>query len=113
MAGLCVAARYGLNMPEDEALKLAADKYVNMDIHRAESAAKLATLDCLPACCAESADCLEKQRAIYEAAGVFQPRMIDGILKGLRKYGDSDLHEAARKDPDLMRRLVDEYFYCG
>ena len=113
MAGLCVAARYGLNMPEDEALKLAADKYVDMDIHRAESAAKLATLDCLPACCAESADCLEKQRAIYEAAGVFQPRMIDGILKGLRKYGDSDLHEAARKDPDLMRRLVDEYFYCG
>ena len=39
--------------------------------------------------------------------------MIDGILKGLRRFEDSDLHEAARKDPDLMRRLVDEYFYCG
>ncbi|MBO4565687.1 MAG: glutamine synthetase, partial [Bacteroidales bacterium] len=113
MAGLCVAARYGLEMPEDEALRIAAEKYVDMDIHKSENAARLATLDCLPTCCAESADCLEKQRAVFEARGVFEPRMIDGILKGLRRYGDSDLHEAARRDPELMRRLVEEYFYCG
>ena len=113
MAGLCVAARYGLEMPEAEALKLAADKYVSMDIHRSENAAKLATLDCLPANCAESADCLEKQREVFEAAGVFEKRMIDGIIKGLRRFDDRDLHEAARRDPDLMRKLVAEYFYCG
>ena len=113
MAGLCVAARYGLEMPVAEALELAAEKYVDMDIHRPENAARLATLDSLPTCCAESADCLEKQRAVFEAAGVFQPRMIDGILKGLRRFGDSDLHEAARRDPELMRKLVTKYFYCG
>ena len=113
MAGLCVAARYGLEMPEADALALAADKYVDMDIHRPENAARLATLDSLPTCCAESADCLERQRSIFEARGVFEPRMIDGILKGLRRFGDNNLHEAARQDPDLMKKLVTEYFYCG
>ncbi len=113
MAGLCTAARYGLEMQPSDALALAADKYVDTDIHRPENAARLASLDSLPTCCAESADCLERQRAVYEACGVFEPRMIDGILKGLRRYGDSDLHEAARRDPELMGRLVKEYFYCG
>ena len=113
MAGLCVAARYGLELPEEEALKIARDKYVDMDIHKSENAARLATLDCLPANCSQSADALEAVREIFEAEGVFKPRMIDGILKGLRSFNDGDLHEAARKDPDLMRRLVDEYFYCG
>jgi len=113
MAGLCVAARYGLEMPEAEALALADAKYVDMDIHRPENAARLATLEALPTCCAESADCLERQRAVYEARGVFEPRMIDGILKGLRRFGDSNLHEAARRDPELMDKLVREYFYCG
>ena len=113
MAGLCVAARYGLEMPEAEALKKAADTYVDLDIHESENAQRLSQLDCLPTCCAESADCLEKVRSVFEAEGVFTPKMIDGILIGLRRYGDSDLHEAARKDPDLMHRLVKEYFYCG
>ncbi len=113
MAGLCVAARKGLEMPVNEALKLAADKYVDMDIHKSENAAKLSTLDALPTCCAESADCLEAVREDYEAEGVFTPRTIDGILRALRSHRDGGLHEAARKDPELMRRLVDEYFYCG
>jgi len=98
MAGLCVAARTGLEMPREEALALAKDKYVDMDIHKAENAERLKTLDCLPASCAESADCLEKARSLYEASGVFPPRMIDGILKGLRSLKDGD---------------TNDYFYCG
>ena len=113
MAGLCVAARYGLEMPEAEALKKAKETYVDLDIHKSENAQRLSQLDCLPTCCAESADCLETVRAVFEADGVFPPKMIDGILLGLRRFGDSNLHEAARKDPDLMHRLVSEYFYCG
>ena len=113
MAGLCTAARIGLEMEPEKALKIAADKYVDMDIHRSENAAKLATLENLPTCCAESADALEKARAQYEAADVFRPRMIDGIIKALRAHDDANLHEAARKDPELMRKLVEQYFYCG
>ena len=113
MAGLCVAAREGLELPEDDALKIAADKYVDMDIHKSENAARLATLDSLPVCCSESADCLEKNRAVFEAAGVFEPKMIDGIIKGLKSFEDKDLHEKAKADPNLMRELVEKYFYCG
>ncbi len=113
MAGLCVAAREGLELPVDDALKIAADKYVEMDIHKSENAARLASLDSLPVCCSESADCLQKQRAVFEAAGVFEPRMIDGIIKGLKSFDDKNLHERAKADPNLMRELVEKYFYCG
>jgi glutamine synthetase len=113
MAGLCVAARKGLELPVEEALKIAADKYVDMDIHKSENAARLATLDSLPTCCAESAACLEKARAAYEEAGVFKPRMIDGIISALKSHHDKHLHADAKKDPALMRKLVDQYFYCG
>lgn len=113
MAGLCVAARIGLEMPREEALKLADDTYVDMDIHRRENAARLATLKQLPTCCTESADCLEAVRGVYEQADVFRPRMIDGILKALRSYNDAELHREARGDTKLMRKLVAQYFYCG
>ena len=113
MAGLCVAARIGLEMPREEALKLAEETYVDMDIHRRENAARLATLQQLPTCCTESADCLEAVRSVYEQADVFRPRMIDGILKALRSYNDAELHREARGDTKLMRKLVAQYFYCG
>jgi len=113
MAGLCVAARFGLEMPEEEALALADKTYVDMDIHKSENAARLATLQQLPTCCAESAACLEKDRSLYEQADVFRPRMIDGILKALKAHDDANLHVAARKNSGLMRELVARYFYCG
>ena len=113
MSGLCVAARLGLEMPEAEALALAKDKYVDMDIHKAENAGRLATLDCLPASCEESAACLDKARAFYEAMGVFPPRMVDGIIKGLRSFKDADLRARVNSTPSLMQALVKEYFYCG
>ena len=113
MASLCVAARYGLEMPADEALKTAEAKYVDLDIHRPENAARLATLDSLPTCCSESADCLASVRDVYEACGVFPARMIDGVIKALKAFGDEDLHKRAAADPKMMERLVKENFYCG
>jgi glutamine synthetase len=113
MAGLCVAARKGLEMPAEQALKLAQDTYVDMDIHKSENAERLKTLEQLPTCCMESAACLEKERAAFEEKDVFRPRMIDGILKALRSHHDEKLHQEARNDTKLMRRLVTQYFYCG
>ena len=113
MASLCVAARYGLEMPAEEALKTAEDKYVDLDIHRPENAARLATLDSLPTCCSESADCLAAARSVYEDRGVFPQRMIDGVIKALKAFGDEDLHKRAAADPKMMERLVKENFYCG
>ncbi|MBQ3873257.1 MAG: glutamine synthetase [Bacteroidales bacterium] len=112
MAGLCVACRIGLEMPVEKALEIAREKYVDMDIHRAESAAKLATLKQLPTCCAESADALVSTRSIFEACDVFRPKMIDGIVRSLKSFDDANLHEAARKDKDLMKKLVDRFYDC-
>lgn len=84
-----------------------------MHIHKSENAARLSTLDSLPTCCAESAACLEAVREVYEADDVFKPRMIDGIISSLKAHHDKHLHADAKKDPALMRKLVDQYFYCG
>jgi len=113
MAALCVACRYGLSLDKKTALDLAAEKYVDLDIHKKEGAEVLARLDALPASCAASADCLEKVRTVYEEAGVFSPRMIDGVLQALRSFGDADLHARADADPTLMKEYVDKFFYCG
>ena len=113
MAGLCVAARYGLELPADEALRIARETYVDLDIHKAENAAKLSTLDALPASCIESSRCLDGSRAVFEAKGVFQPKMIDGIIKALKGYDDGSLHEKAKSHPGLMKEIVEKYFYCG
>lgn len=113
MAGLCVACRIGLEMKPDDALALAGQTYVAVNIHSKENSSMLSTLSSLPASCEGAADCLEKDRAIYESAGVFSPAMIDGVLKQLRSYGDSDLRERIADDPSVVSELVAKYFYCG
>ncbi|MCM1297498.1 MAG: glutamine synthetase family protein [Muribaculaceae bacterium] len=110
IAGLAVAARYGFEMPD--ALEVAERTYVSVNIHDEANADKLDKLEQLPTNCSESADCLSRQREIYEADGVFSSRMIDGIIKSLRSYDDRDLARCAKEDPALMQSLVNKYFYC-
>lgn len=111
LAGLAVAARHGFEM--ENALEVAEKNYVSVNIHDDANAERLSQLMSLPVNCSDSADRLEKQRKIYEAYGVFSPAMIDGIEKHLREYNDTTLVEDAKKDNELMREIVDKYFYCG
>lgn len=111
IASLAVACRYGFEMAN--ALQVADDTYVNVNIHEAENAEKAAKLDHLPANCGESANALEKDRAIYEKHGVFAPRMIDGIIKSLKSFDDKDLIARAKQDSDFMSHIVKQYFHCG
>lgn len=111
MAGLCVACRYGFEI--ENALKIAEDKYVDVDIHKKENAEKLAKLDFLPKCCVESAEALNKQREVYEKYGVFSTGMIDGIINGLKKFDDTDLYNRVSGNQDDVMRLVEEFYHCG
>lgn len=111
LAGLAVAARRGFENPD--ALNLAEKTYVNVNIHDESNSERLKQLAQLPDSCNRSADCLEKQHQVYEAAGVFTPAMIDGLQNNLRSFGDNDMMDKARKDPNLMKQLVDRYFHCG
>ena len=111
IAGLVVACRYGFEL--ENALDIAEKTYVNVNIHKKENAAKLNDLAQLPDSCAASADCLERQRAIFEARGVFSPAMIDGILKALRAFDDRTLREDIGNDRERMLELVHRFFHCG
>lgn len=109
LAGLAVALRYGFEL--ENALEIADNTYVDVNIHAAENAGRLATLDSLPVDCAGSADALEAVRDVFEAEGVFSKGMIDGILKQLRSF-DKDECEAAKNDTVKMQRMVERFFHC-
>ena len=70
-------------------------------------------LEQLPDSCAASADCLERQRAVFEQYNVFSPAMIDGIIKKLRSYGDRTLRADIGTNQEEMLKLVNRYFHCG
>lgn len=111
LAGLCVACRHGFEMAN--ALEVAERTYVNVNIHDASNADKLAELAQLPDSCVASAACLEQQRAVYEEYGVFSPSMIDGIIAQLRAFKDSSLRAEISDKPEEIKQLVETYFHCG
>ena len=111
IAGLAVACRYGFEL--DNALEVADRTYVNVNIHKAENAEKLATLATLPDSCAASAECLDAQRDIFEAHGVFSPAMINGIIRKLQSYNDQNLRQEIDNNTEKMLSLVHQYFHCG
>ncbi|MBE6356729.1 MAG: glutamine synthetase [Lentisphaerae bacterium] len=110
LAGLAVAFRHGFE--NAESLKIAEKTYVNVNIHKDENKAILDSLNVLPDSCAASADCLEKQRAYYEADGVFAPSMIDGLIATLRKFNDRTLRADIGNDQAKILELVEKYFHC-
>ncbi len=111
LAALAVACRYGWEMPD--ALKCAAETYVNVNIHADENAALLGRLEHLPASCQESAESLQSMRHIYEEDGVFSPSLLDSIILRLKKFDDRTLITQAQNDSALMHQLVTTYFHCG
>ena len=111
LAGLCVACRHGFEMAD--ALEVAERTYVNVNIHDAANADKLAQLEQLPDSCEASAECLYCQRAVYEERGVFSPAMIDGIISQLRSFGDRTLRKDTEQHPEEVQMLVETYFHCG
>lgn len=110
MASLAVALRYGIEL--EDGLQVAADTYVDVNIHNTENAAILSRLAQLPVSCADSAGELEKVRHIFEARGVFDPAAIDGVIAGLRSFDQTEA-DAALSDPALMQTLVTRYLHCG
>ena len=111
IAALCVACRHGFEM--DNALELAERTFVDGDINDPAHAERLAQLDHLPDSCDASADCLLKQRAVYEASHIFSPHMINGIVKELRSYNDRTLRHDIAEDRREIGILVKKFFHCG
>ena len=110
LAGLAVAVRHGFELSEP--LEVAARYYVDVDIHKPENAARLASLPTLPTGCRASAKCLLEAAPVFEEYGVFSRSMIDGVVKRLESFDGSKAAEAL-DDSMLMLEMVREFFYCG
>ena len=110
LAGMAVAARHGLEM--DGALTLADKLYVDVNIFDPEHRKIQGKLPQLPTSCWESAECLLKDREIYERDGVFSPVVIDGLVKMLKSYDDKDVSVKYYGRGDEIKRLVEEYLHC-
>ena len=113
LAGMAVAARHGFEM--ENAVQFAKDRYVSVNIFEHEDVLK--RLAVLPDSCAASADILEKDRKVYEEKGVFDPRLIDGILTDLRKFNDRTLRADISADSNTANEktleLVQSFIQCG
>ena len=105
LAGMAVAARYGLEHPE--ALRVAEQLYVKAD------ASKISTLKQLPASCFESAQCLDAERARYEEGGVFPAGLIDSLIKNLKAFDDLHMSEKMFGNADSLKALVNRHLHCG
>jgi glutamine synthetase len=88
IAGIAMAVEYGFSHSE-EALKLTEKLYFKgKTIEENESA----QFPHLPATCAESADSLEKNRALYERENIFPASIVNYVVKMLRSENDRDMH---------------------
>jgi glutamine synthetase len=111
MASLAVAARHGLEM--EDALDLAEQTYVDVDIFHEKNKKRLNQLNHLPASCWESALALEKQRDIYLEYNIFSAGMLDGIIAYHKKFTDHHLRDELKDKPDELLKLVSRFFHCG
>lgn len=110
LAGLAVAANHGLEM--GNALELAEKLYVDVNIFQDEHKGIRDKLPQLPTSCWESAECLSKDRKIYERGGVFPAIVIDRLIKTLKSYNDRDLSEKYYGKAEEINKLVNEHFHC-
>ncbi len=109
LAGMTVAARHGFEM--QNAVQYAKDRYVSVNIFEHEDVLK--RLEVLPDSCAASADILERDRKIYEEKGIFNPALIDGIIKDLRAFNDRTLRKDIGNDSAKILELVETFIHCG
>lgn len=107
LAGLAVAARHGFEM--NNAIKYAKERYVSVNIFDDAHKATAEKLSHLPASCAESAECLEKQRSVYEEHQVFSKNLIDGLIRKLKSYDDANLRKEIGNNSDRITKLVNQY----
>lgn len=110
LAGLAVAAREGLQMPD--ALDLAEKLYVAVNIFAKENKAIQKALPSLPASCWESADVLLRDRQVYEQDGVFPAELIDGTAEKLKSYEDRRLRQDIRTNAEWHKQLVNRFLHC-
>ncbi|MGA9188294.1 MAG: glutamine synthetase family protein [Methanosarcina sp.] len=110
-AAFAVGIRHGFEM--ENALEVAKNLYINVNIFKDEHKDRLAQLEHLPASCYESAQALKKQKDIFMQYDVFTEGMINDTTKDLEALDDYQLSERLYGKNEEIRKLVDAYFHIG
>jgi glutamine synthetase len=111
IAGLVISALKGIGMPN--ALELADQLYVDVNIFKPEYKDKLEKLEQLPVSCWESAAALDKKRSIFEQGNVFPKGLIDSRISKLKSFDDKDLSERLYGNKEETKKLVDQFLHVG
>lgn len=110
LAALILASLHGIK--RSDALELAEQLYVDINIFKPEHKAKMQSLKQLPLCCADSAEALKQKRALFEENRVFPAGLIDNQIKKLQSYNDQDLSEKLFGKQDVLQ-LVERFLHIG
>ena len=97
----------------ENALEMAEESYVDVNIFNDENKERLRQLNALPVSCTESAELLSKQCDVYCKYDVFTQSMINGIVKKLKSYNDQSLREEIADYKSKILELVNRYINCG
>jgi len=111
IAGLCVGARHGFEMPN--ALEFAQKTYVDVNIFHEAHQHRTQELAQLPYSCKTAAEHLEKQAEVYKQHGVFPEALLSGITQKLLSYHDENLREKIEGNHKETMRLVRQFLHCG
>ena len=105
LAGVALAAEYGLGEPKKSAKT--AEK-----LH-AEHATGEKEFETLPVSCVEAAEFLERDRRFYETDGVFPEKLVDKTVEKLKAYKDRDLWKNLLSKETAMRNAIDQFLHWG
>lgn len=111
IAGICVGARHGFEMPNG--LDFAKETFVNGNIFSGKNKANQKKLSQLPYSCKAAAQALLEKADILQQYGVFTEDIIHGMAKKLKAYDDEHLRENISENKDEIMKLVKQFLHCG
>lgn len=111
IAGLCVGARHGFEMPDG--LAFAEKTYVDVNIFDDRHKHRTAELAQLPYSCKKAAEYLRTQAEVFKQHDVFTESLIEGIAHKLEAYNDENLREKVSCNREETMKLVRRFLHCG
>lgn len=111
IAGLCVGARHGFEMPGG--LEFAQKTFVDVNIFDDKHKARQNELAQLPYSCKKAAEDLLAQADIFKQHDVFTDALLEGTARRLLDFDDENLRERIAPNREETMRLVRRFLHCG
>ncbi len=111
IAGICVGARHGFEMPNG--LEFANETFVEGNIFDEDHKKKYKSLSQLPYSCKAAADALLEKADIFKQYNIFTENIIQVVAQKLNDYNDEDLRVRISGNQEEAMKLVTRFLHCG